>query len=319
MQNPDVKHSRPNLTLELSLLMIVATLWGASYTFIKIGIETIPPITFIAARTVIAGSILFIILKIRRINLPTDAKTWTQFVIQACLNSVIPFTLVAWAEKYVNASLATILNSSTPIFAFILAILLAKWQNSSALSITPLKFFGVGCGMLGICSVVGFQAFDNLGQQLIPQIALVVSAIFYASAAMFGRKFKDLDSMIPACGSLICGAIILLPFSLFLDQPWTLTPSKNSVLALLYLAVFSTSLTFVIYFRLYRTLGSVAATSQAFLRVPIGVMIGAFFLNETLSTQIWIGLILVVIGVAAMTIPTTIPTTIFARISRRKR
>jgi drug/metabolite transporter (DMT)-like permease len=87
------------------------------------------------------------------------------------------------------------------------------------------------------------------------------------------------------------------------DRPWTLTPSASSLLALLGLAVFSTALAFVIYFRLIQTLGSVGITAQAYLRVPIGVAIGVLFLGESLTPTAWIGLGCVVIGVAAMTIP----------------
>jgi drug/metabolite transporter (DMT)-like permease len=109
--------------------------------------------------------------------------------------------------------------------------------------------------------------------------------------------------MAPAAGSLLCGAAMLVPASLVVDRPWTLAPSASSILALFGLAVFSTALAFVIYFRLIQTLGSVGTTSQAYLRVPIGVAIGVLFLGESLSPSAWIGLGCVVIGVAAMTIP----------------
>jgi drug/metabolite transporter (DMT)-like permease len=109
--------------------------------------------------------------------------------------------------------------------------------------------------------------------------------------------------MVPAAGSLICGAALLLPASLVIDQPWTLSPSLPSIYALLALSVFSTSLAFVIYFRLVQTLGTVATTSQAYLRVPIGVAIGAIFLGERLTLNAWIGLAFVMIGVIAMTLP----------------
>jgi drug/metabolite transporter (DMT)-like permease len=91
--------------------------------------------------------------------------------------------------------------------------------------------------------------------------------------------------------------------SFVVDQPWTLTPSLSSLLALLGLAVFSTAIAFVIYFRLIQTLGSVGTTAQAYLRVPIGVALGVLFLGESLSPTAWIGLGCVVTGVAAMTIP----------------
>ena len=101
--------------------------------------------------------------------------------------------------------------------------------------------------------------------------------------------------------------LVLIPVSLVVERPWTLQPSTNSMLALLALAVFSTALAFVIYFRLIRTLGSVGTTAQAYLRVPIGVAVGVVFLGEQLSSTAWIGLGCVVVGVAAMTIPARKP------------
>jgi drug/metabolite transporter (DMT)-like permease len=131
----------------------------------------------------------------------------------------------------------------------------------------------------------------------------VAAAICYAGGAIFSRGFKGLDPMAPAAGSLLAGAAMLIPVSLVVDRPWTLAPSLSSMLALLALAVFSTALAFVIYFRLIQTLGSVGTTAQAYLRVPIGVALGVLFLGESLSATAWIGLGCVVAGVAAMTIP----------------
>ena len=88
---------------ELALLLLLATLWGASYTFIKLGVATIPPITLIAARTLIAGVLLLLIMRWRGVRMPTDAATWRPFAVQACLNSVIPWTLIAWGERSVDA------------------------------------------------------------------------------------------------------------------------------------------------------------------------------------------------------------------------
>lgn len=104
-------------------------------------------------------------------------------------------------------------------------------------------------------------------------------------------------------GSLICGAALLIPLSLAVDRPWTLAPSGASIQALLALSVASTALAFVIYFRLIARLGSVATTSVAYLRVPTGVLIGMVFLGESLAPTAWAGLVLIVGGVLAMTMP----------------
>jgi drug/metabolite transporter (DMT)-like permease len=288
----------PKTTVELALLLVLATLWGASYTFIKIGVETIPPITLIAARTLIAGLILLAVLWWRGLRLPRDGATWGRFLVQACLNSAIPFTLIAWAERTVDAGLATILNSTTPIFAFLLTAAITRHEQ-----VTARKLFGVAAGMAGICLIIGMQALNGLGDELRAQLAVVVASICYAGAAIFGKNFRGLDPMMPAAGSLVCGAIILIPLSLAVDRPWTLAPSGGSLLALLALSAFSTALAFAIYFRLIHTLGSVGTTAQAYLRVPIGVAIGVIFLGETVTSTAGIGLVCVIAGVVAMTLP----------------
>lgn len=288
----------PNMTKELALLLALSTLWGASYTFIKIGVETIPPITLIALRTLIAGTVLLAIIRWRGLKLPHDRGTWARFLFQACLNSAIPFTLIAWAEQSTDAGLAAILNSTTPIFAFLITALITRHEP-----VTARKLFGVGAGLVGICLVIGVQALSGLGEGLMAQLAIVLATVCYAGAAIFGRNFKGLDPIMPAAGSLVCGAALLIPASLIVDEPWTLAPSLASILALVALSVFSTALAFVIYFRLMQTLGSVGATSQAYLRVPVGVAIGVVFLGESLNSSAWVGLVCVVAGVAAMTLP----------------
>lgn len=294
----------PHAAFEWALLAVLATCWGASYTFIKIGVATIPPVTLIAARTLIAGLLLLAVLRMRGVKLPTEPAMWRRFLLQACLNSVLPFTLIAWAERSVDAGLATILNSTSPIFIFLLGLGLGL---GGAEKPTLRRLFGVGAGLAGICLIVGFEALNGLGHSLLAQLGLVAAAVCYGCAAMFGRVFKGLDPMVPAAGSLLSGAAMLLPASLVVDRPWTLAPSAASMGAVLALAVLSTALAFTIYFRLIKTLGSMSTAAQAYLRVPIGVTIGVVFLGETLAPTAWMGLACVVAGVIAMTLPARPP------------
>ena len=289
---------RGNWFAELGLLGILATLWGASYAFIRVAVETIPPVTLIAGRTTIAATVLLGVLRWRGIALPTGRDQWRSFLFQACLNSVVPFTLIAWAEQWVDAGIATILNACSPIFACIIGAVTARGE-----ALQGRKLCGVAMGMIGIALIVGLRALPGIGRQSIAELAIVAATICYAGAALFGRRFDRLDPMLPATGSLVCGAIVLVPVSLIADRPWTLFPSGRSIAALLCLALLSTALALTIYFRLLRTLGSVGTTAQAYLRVPIGVGIGAWFLDEALSPDAWIGLACVVAGVAAMTLP----------------
>lgn len=291
-------HGAPKLGFELFLLAMLAVLWASTYAFIKIGVETIPPITLIAARSLFAGALLWSVMALRGMRMPRDRVTWERFLIQACLNVVIPFSLIAWAELTVDAALATILNSTSPIFTFLITVAVTRHE-----AVTGRKLIGVLLGVVGILLIVGLEALRGLGRDLVAQLALVVATIAFALAAITGRSFRDIDPIVPAAGSLLGGGVLLVPFSLAMEQPWAVAPSWRSLAALAALAIFSSALGVVIYFRLLRTLGSIGTTAQAYLRVPIGVAIGIVLLGETLAPTAWAGLALVFLGVAAMTIP----------------
>lgn len=194
-----------DIAVELALLVALATLWGGSYSFIKLGVATIPPVTLIAARTAIAGLLLLAVMWARGIKMPTDAATWQRFGFQAVLNSVIPWTLIAWGERHVDASLATILNSAGPIFTYLFTAVVTRHEAT-----TPRKLFGVVAGMAGILLIVGVDALHDLGSGLVAEAAIVAATICYACAAIFGRSFKGLDPMAPAAGSLLAGAAVLI-------------------------------------------------------------------------------------------------------------
>src|SRR6202023_3937442 len=121
----------PAIAGELLLLLLLAALWGGSYTFIKLGVATIPPVTLIAARTAIAGVLLLLVMRARGLRRPRDAATWRRFLFQACLNSVIPWTLIAWSERSLDAGLATILNSTSPMFTFFLTLAITRHETLS--------------------------------------------------------------------------------------------------------------------------------------------------------------------------------------------
>ena len=166
-------HPQPaSMATELALLLALATLWGASYTFIRVGVATIPPITLIACRTLIAGLLLLAIMRWRGVRMPMDAATWRRLLFQACLNSVIPWTMVAWGSRTLDAGVATILNSTAPIFTFFLTLAITRHE-----AVTSRKLLGVVAGMAGICLIVGVQALSGFGEELTAQIVMVLAAI----------------------------------------------------------------------------------------------------------------------------------------------
>jgi drug/metabolite transporter (DMT)-like permease len=287
----------PRAPLTPLLLLLLSTLWGASYSLIRISVATLPPLTAMAVRTSVAAALLLALMAGRALRLPRQAAVWRRLAFQAVLNSVLPFTLLAWAQQEVEASVAAILNSCAPLMTF---LWLARTGREPA---GARKSLGVLVGLAGTALVLGVDALHGVPQRFASEAAILLATACYAAAAVHGRNFDALPPIVPAAGSLACAALVLVPAALVVDRPWTLSPSFASVGALLALAVFCTALALVLYFHLLATLGSVGTSAQAYLRVPIGVAIGVMFLGERLAPFAWLGLAGVVRGVAAMTLP----------------
>jgi drug/metabolite transporter (DMT)-like permease len=283
---------------DYALLFVLACLWASSFTFIKIGVGTISPLTFMAARVVIAALCLSAIMQFRRSRFPRHSRFWKNVFVQSILGIVVPFGFIGWAEVSIDASLATILNSTVPIFTFLLTVFVTRHE-----AVPARKFLGVAVGMAGACAIVGWDAFNDVGQQVAGQLKMLVASLGYAGAAIYGRRLTDADPITTATGMMYCAVAVLVPLSVIADAPWTLTPSADSILALIGLAVFSTAIAYIIYFHLIHALGSVGTTAQSYLRVPLGVMIGMIFLGETLTLVDWFGTACILFGVAAMTVP----------------
>ena len=136
---------------------------------------------------------------------------------------------------------------------------------------------------------------------MLPQGAILLSSIAYAVGAIYSRRLDRVDPIAAAAAAMICALLVMLPFTIVIDRPWTLAPSTTSLAAMATLGILSTGLGFSIYFRIARTLGPIAVTTQSYLRAPVGVLLGAAILGEVVSPSIVGGLVLVLIGVAAMT------------------
>src|SRR5260370_31498196 len=160
---------------ESALLVVLAIVWGAPYAFIRVGVATTRPVTLIAARTLIGGALLFAILAARRHAMPRDVAMWRRFMLQALLNSVVPFTLIAWAEQTVEAGLATILCLTSPIFTFFMTFAITRHEPG-----TFTKFFGVFAGIWGIFLIFGVEAFCGIGKAVIAHLPLLAPTPFFS-------------------------------------------------------------------------------------------------------------------------------------------
>ena len=286
--------SRPTRT-DIALLVLLALLWGSSFTWIKVAVETIPPASLTAGRIALAAVILLAVVRLRGIGLPSSPAIWLHLLVQSVINLVVPFLLISWGEQHVSSGLASILTTTAPLFAFGIAAATGHAARGAA------QALGLLCGFAGVILIIGADALKELGgPQLSAQLALVGAGFCYGSSSKYGRVFRSISPIAVGAGTLLWAAVLTVPLSLAVDRPWTLRPSAESISAMLLLGVLSTALAFSIFFRLLGTLGTVGTSTVGYLRVGFGVILGILFLGEHLSVASAAGLALIVLGVAAI-------------------
>lgn len=281
-----------------ALLVLLAALWGSSYAALKVAVETIPPLTTMALRALLGGLVLFALLGRRAGQLARRDAPWRAFFVQSLLLATVPWICLGWAARIVDSSLVAILNSTSPIFVFLLTCAYTRHEPASAR-----KLLGVILGIGGVVTIVGLEALGGVGRHTAAQVGCVFAAFCYAVAAIYGRTFEDVPPMVTAAASLVCATALLVPASLVFDHPWTVTPSARSLAAVAALAVLSTALAQTVYYRLLALLGSIATASQSYLRILMSVFLGVVLLGEPVTPSLVVGVVLVVGGVVAMASP----------------
>jgi drug/metabolite transporter (DMT)-like permease len=287
--------TKPHLGFEFALLVLLAFLWGSSYLLIKIAVASIPPVTLIAMRVAVAAVFLLVVMRIQKTQLPRDRWTWKMLLVQAFLNSIGAWTVLAWGQQYVDSGLAGVLNSTAPIFVFFITLLFARHET-----LNGWKLAGALLGIFGVVLIIGVDALDGIGRDVVAQLAVLLGAFMYAGAAIHGKRFAHLSPTATSAGTMIWATAWLVPLSLIVDGPWSLSPSPQSLFAAIALAVFCTGGALLIYFRLVKTLGSMGVASQSYLRSGVSVFLGMAVLGEQITPMVGFGLLATVAGVVAI-------------------
>lgn len=290
--------ARPALSLEYALLGALALLWGSSYLFTKTAVAEIPPTTLVALRVSGAAAFLLAAMGIRGERLPAGRALWGAFLAQSVLGSIAAWLLLAWGQARVDASLASVLNSTSPIFVLLITALFLRHEP-----LRPVKMLGAGLGLCGVVMIVGLEALNGLGDEIAGQLACLAGAACYGAAAIYGRRFKGVSPLSVATGAMLWATAVLVPAAFLLEDPLALSPSVKALGAAAMLAIPCTGVALLIYFRLIQTLGSLGAASQAFLRAGVGVMLGVLLLGESVRASVGVGLLITILGVALINWP----------------
>ena len=295
-------------------LLLLSVLWGGSFFFAAVQIKALPPFTIVFLRVGLAAVILNALVKALGMKMPGSRSAWLAFFGMGLLNNAVPFCLVVWGQSHIASGLAAILNATTPISTVIVAHLLTDDEKMSGN-----RFLGVAIGFFGVVILIGPDSLKGLGTNLLAQVAVLTAAIFYAFAGVYGRRFKlmGIEPILTATGQVTASAIVLFPIAMLVDNPWTLTmPALPVWEAIVGSAVLSTSLGYVLYFRILATAGATNLLLVTFLIPVSAIIMGTFGLGEHLEVRQFAGLAFIGAGLAAID---GRPLTLFRRLAHATR
>jgi len=283
---------------EWLLLVTLSLLWGGSFFFVGIAVEGLPPLTIVALRVGLAAVALHSLLAITVRRMPGGAGLWLAFFGMGFLNNLVPFSLIVWGQTHIASGLASILNATTPLFS----VAVAHWLGRDE-RMTPGRLAGVVVGFAGVVVIIGPGALQGLGGSTTAQLAVLGASLSYALAATFGRRFRGMGvtPVVTATGQVSASTMMLVPLALIVDRPWTLpVPGPEVWAAVLSLALLSTAVAYLIYFRVLASSGATNILLVTFLIPVSAIMLGAAFLDEALAPRQFAGMGLIAAGLAAI-------------------
>ena len=277
------------------LLALLSLIWGGSFLFVGIAIQELPPLLIVLARVAMAALILLPIHLIFMGPLPRNARTWIACGGMSIVNNALPFTLIAWGQQHITGGLASVANATTPMFAALFMALLAFE------ALTLRKAIALVVGFIGVVILQGAD-FSDFGNQTWGILAVVLASFFYGLSTPWSKKMLvGIPPLTTATCQLSLSTLIMAVVVLvFADPTQYAAASSKTWAALLGIAAISTSLAYLIFFKIIERSGPSFVTLVTMLVPVSAIVLGYLFLNESLSTRDIIGAL--VIGSALMII-----------------
>jgi drug/metabolite transporter (DMT)-like permease len=283
---------------EWGLLVLLSVLWGGSFFFNRVALAALPPLTVGWLRVGIAAAALWLAAAATGTTIPRGAAMLRAFAIMGLLNNVAPFSLILWGQTRLDSGVASILNATTPLFAVLVAHVLTRDEK-----LTVGRAAGVALGFLGVAAMMGGAGAASLAQDGAAMLACLAAAFSYALSGVYGRRFKAMGvrPLATAAGQLTASAAMFAPLALLVDRPWTLAaPGAGVWAAVAGLALISTALAYLIFFRILARAGATNILLVTFLIPPSAIGLGVVFLGERLAGRHLLGMALIGLGLAAI-------------------
>lgn len=278
----------------LFVWLVLCLIWGTTWFFIKIGLEDLPPITFAAARFILALLILAFVLYFQKISFPKTARDWKLLALTGILQFSINYSLVFWSEQHISSGLAAVLQGMITVFGLVLA-----WIHLPDERITWLKVSAVLLGFTGVATIFIEQLQINSVMAFAGCVAIVVGAYAAAQASILikarGAKIHPASMLF---GQMSFGILPLVVYALVKEgNPLQFNWTARAVFSIFYLTILGTIVAFWLYYWLLSKIESTKAMMISLVTPLIAVLVGAAFLGETLPPQTVFGGVLILGGI----------------------
>ena len=269
--------------------------WGSSYLWIKIGLESVPPLTLIALRLALGAAFLATVVAVAKQELPKTRRMYGHLLVMAVVNIVIPFMLIGYGEQSIDSALASILNATVPLTVIVLAPLFLPEER-----VTLAKAAGLAVGFAGVIILLAPDLLHLSDASLEGELMLLGSSVSYGVGNVYSRKnVHGLRPMIPALFQVGFAACIIIPLALIVDRPWeTVHPEPSAIIAVLWLGLLGSGLAYLCFFTILQRWGATRTSTVAYLLPVVGIVAGALVLNDPVTIERVVGTLLVIAGIA---------------------
>lgn len=286
--------------------LLLGSVWGSSFMFIKIGLESLDPFTLVALRVSIGALGLWTIIALTQGKLPRDRRTIVNLIIVGAVNTAIPFVLITWGEKFIASSVAGILNATTPLYTIIIAHFALSDER-----ITWLRFAGLVVGFAGVVLIFSQDLLGGLAEvragasvgvafgNVQGQLAVVVAAICYALATTYTRRhLRHVQPLVVAGGTQVVASTMVAVSAVIFESPFANPISGRSWFAVGWLGLLGSCLAYILFYFIIREWGATRASLVTYILPVVAFVLGALVLDEVITWQVFVGGLLIIAGIA---------------------
>ncbi len=278
---------------EWAALVLLSVVWGASFIFYRVMVVELQPMTIVFGRLSIAAAALHLFLRATGNAMRMPLPVWGRFVLLGIINNVLPFTLIAYSEVRISAATAALLIACVPLFSAVAAHILTRDEK-----LTGNRAIGVMLGLIGVAILIGRDALQGLANaDFVGELICLSAAVVYAFGGIYSRAFSGLPPLKVVTGQVTMGALVLMPFMLAVDRPWTLPMLSTSAWgSLLAIALAGTAFAYILFFRLIAKVGAMNVSLVTLLQPASAALLGWLFLGESVGPRDFAGMAVIVLG-----------------------